>query len=101
MVGLTELEVLDIFDVIGESVDDSGVDAVLEAEGFGQDERVIVRMDGNGGGLLGIKFDDHFDWRLTAGRFWCVLNGGLVAELGVEDFLDDAVGVGLEHGLES
>ena len=60
-VGLTELEVLDIFDVIGESVDDSGVDAVLEAECFGQDKRVIIRMDGNSGGLLGIEFNNHFN----------------------------------------
>jgi hypothetical protein len=60
-VGLTELEILDIFDVIGESVDDSGVNAVLEAEGFGEDERVIARMDGNGGGLLGIELNNHFD----------------------------------------
>jgi hypothetical protein len=58
-------------------------------------------MDGNGSGLLGIEFDDHFDWRFAAGGFWSVLNGGLIAEFGVEDFLDDAVGVGLEHGLES
>ncbi len=100
-VGLTELEILDIFDVIGESVDDSGVNAVLEAEGFGEDERVIARMDGNGGGLLGIELNNHFDWRLTGGRFGSVLNGGLIAEFGVEDFLDDAVGVCLEHDLES
>ncbi len=98
---MSKLEILDVPDVIGECVDDSGVDAVLEAEGFGEDEGVVVWVDGDGGGLFGIEFDDHFDWGFSAGGFGGGFDGGLIAEFGVEYFLDDAVGVGLEHGLQS
>lgn len=77
--------VLNISDVVGQGVDDSGVDAVLEAKGLGQNEGIVVGVDLDRGGLLWVELDHHLDGRLVTGGLagGVGLDGGLVAELRV------------------
>lgn len=69
-VGLIELHVFDVFDIVSQGVYNTGIDAVLEAKSFCQKEGVVIGVYFDGSWSFGIKLNDHFDSLFGVDAFW-------------------------------
>ncbi len=94
---IMKFHVLDVANVVSQSVDHSGVNTVLKTEGLSENKRVILWMNFDRGGLLWIKLDDHLNWGFVASGFGGIINWRLISELRVKDFLYYSLGVGMVH----